>query len=326
LLVLTQGDIAKLVTMDDLIGVMEGAFRELAEGYVEMPLRLGVRSHDPPGVMHVMPALMRKSMGLGLKVVASYPANPSRLKIPAINAIVLHVDYRSGQVGAVMNGTYLTALRTAAVSGLATDQLARRNCRNVGLIGSGVEAETHLEAMHAVRPIASAKVYSPTPSHRASFARKMSKKFGIDVKSVESGRQAVLDVDIVVTATPAREPVLKGEWLSEGVHINAIGSGTPELRELDEVVLKRSKIVADDVDAALSETGDFIVPMKEGKFSRRDVYAGLGDIVTGRKKGRFNDAEITLFKSVGLAIEDVSAAKFIYERAKRRKVGTNLPL
>jgi len=312
--------------MIDMIGVMEDAFRELAEGHVEMPLRLVIRSRDPPGVMVVMPALMRRSKGLGLKVVTQYPSNPGKFKAPAVNATVLHVDYRSGRVGAVMDGTYLTALRTAAVSGLATNYLARKDCESLGLIGSGVEAETHLEAMRAVRPIVEAKVYSPTPSHRSSFAKRMSNRFGIEVKSVDSGREAVLDVDIVVTATPAREPVLRGEWLSEGVHVNAIGSGTPERRELDEAVLKRSKIVADDIDAALSETGDFIVPMKEGRFSRRDVYAGLGDIVTGRKKGRLNDSEITLFKSVGLAIEDVSAAKFIYERAKAREVGTNLPL
>ena len=321
MLFISRDDILNLIGMDDLIGVMEGAFRELALGSVEMPLRHALRSPDPPGTVHIMPAMLHASKAVGLKVVAHYSANPTNFKLPTINAMILHLDYTTGRVIAILDGTHLTAMRTAAVSGLATRYLARKDSRTVGLIGSGVQAATHLEAMQRVRPIASAKVFSPTPSHREAFAKKFSAKLEIDVEPVGTGKEAATHADIVVTATPATEPVLKGGWLADGCHVNAVGSGTPGFRELDESVLQRSKIVADDIEAAASETGDFLAPMREGRFSKEQIHAGLGDLVIGRKEGRTNDREITLFKSVGLALEDVSAAKFIYERAVERGLG-----
>ncbi len=326
MLVLSREDILKVLKMDALIEVMEDGFRELAEGDVEMPLRPMLSSREPLGTTHVMPAIMRKSRALGLKVVAHYIANPSKYGVPVINGTIVYNDFNTGRVLSVMDGTYLTAMRTAAVSGVATRYLSRKDSKVVGLLGSGVQAETHLEAMSKVRDITSARVYSPTPSHRDAYARKVSAKLGIDVRAVDSGREAVAGSDIVVTATPARAPIVLGDWLSEGIHVNAIGSGTPELREVDEVVLSKSKIVADDIDAAVAETGDFITPMREGKFRREDIYACLGDLVIGSKPGRTSDKEITLFKSVGLAIEDVAAAKFIYENARAQSVGTEVPI
>jgi len=244
--------------------------------------------------------------------------------LPTINATVLYMDYETGRVVAVIDGTFLTALRTAAVSGLATRLLSRADSRTLGLIGSGTQAETHLEAMSAVRSVASARVYSPTRSHREDFARRMSSKFGIDVKPVDTSREASEKADIVVTATPSPQPLLKGGWLEAGSHVNAVGSGTPTFREIDEEVLKRSKIVADDIEAAMSETGDFITPMKMGLFSKEMIYAGLGEVVSGKKVGRTSEGEITLFKSVGLALEDVAAAQFIYERVTKEGLGTKI--
>jgi ornithine cyclodeaminase/alanine dehydrogenase len=325
LLYIGKADVLNIAKMGDLIKVMEGAFAEHGRGLVEMPLRHTLRSKDPVGTVSVMPAMFHGSGALGLKVVSHYSGNPAKFNIPTINATVLYLDYKTGMVTAVINGTYLTALRTAAVSGLATRYLARQDAAVLGLIGSGVEAETHLEAMKAVRPVESVKVFSPTQSHREAFARKMSDKFGMKVMPVSTSKEAATDSDIIVTATPSPEPVLKGEWLSEGSHVNAIGSGTLVFREIDEVVLQRSKIVADDIDAASSETGDFLRPMKEGKFSKEQIHAGLADLVLGRKQGRTNEKEITLFKSVGLALEDAAAAKFVYEEAVRLRLGSTIP-
>jgi alanine dehydrogenase len=326
LLLLSKDDIVEIVKMHDLIGIMEGAFREYANGSVEMPLRPMLRSDEPAGTAHIMPAIMHSSRAMGLKFVAHYPANPEKHGVPVINATILYNDFETGRVEAIMSGTLLTAMRTAAVSGVATRYLARNDSETVGILGSGMQAQYHLEAMAEVRRIKSAKVYSPTRSHRSSFAERMSKKLGIDVSEAETGKLAIDGADIIVTATPAKSPIVMGSWLVEGMHVNAVGSGTPNLRELDEEVLSKSKIVADDVAAATAETGDFLIPMREGKFDVRSVYCGLGDLVTGRKIGRASDEEITLFKSVGLAIEDVAAAKFIYDEAARRGLGNEVVL
>lgn len=324
MLYLSREDVAQTASMDDLIQVMEGAFREHGNGNVEMPLRNSLKSQDPKGSINVMPALLRSSKALGMKVVTHYAANPVKFGVPTINATILLLDFDTGAVSAMIDGTHLTAMRTAAVSGLATRYLAKESSGSVALLGSGVQAETHLEAMRCVRRVESAKVFSPTRAHREDFARRMSERFGMTVRAVGSSKEAVEGSDIVVTATPAEEPILEGDWLSEGSHVNAVGSGMPVFREVDERVLSRSRIVADDVDAAMSETGDFITPMKEGKFSKEMVYGSLGELVTGRKGGRTNDREITLFKSVGLALEDVAAAKFIYEKAKGQGRGVQI--
>jgi alanine dehydrogenase len=324
LLYLNRDDILKILKMDDLISVMEGAFRELGEGNVEMPLRPSLVSDDPKGSVHVMPAMLKGSRALGLKVVAHYSANPVKFKVPTINATILYLDYNTGRAVGLLDGTFLTAMRTAAVSGLATKYLAKKSSRTLGLIGSGVQAETHLEAMKTVRPIETVRVFSPNQSHREDFAKRMSSKFGIDVLAVKSSREAVDGSEVVVTATPAQEPIVMGQWLEKGCHVNAVGSGRPDFREVDEEVLRRSKIVADDIDAALSETGDFITPIKIGKFNQGEIYASLSDLALGRKPGRTGEDEITLFKSVGLALEDVAAAKYVYDKAMDAGIGRSI--
>jgi alanine dehydrogenase len=324
LLYIGREEVLKIAKMPDLIEVMGAGFREHGQGQVEMPLRHTLSSKGSPGTVSVMPAMLHGSSAMGLKVVSHFAENPSKFGLPTINATVLYIDYQNGKVTGIIDGTYLTALRTAAVSGLATRYMARDDSSKLCLLGSGVEAETHLEAMRSVRQIDSVKVFSPTPSHREDFAKKMSDKYGISVKAVDTSKEAASGSEIFVTVTPSPEPILKGEWLSEGSHVNAVGSGTPRFREIDEVVLQRSRIVADDVDAASSETGDFITPMKEGKFSRDQIVGGLADLVLGKVKGRTNEREITLFKSVGLALEDAAAAKFIYERALELGLGKTI--
>jgi alanine dehydrogenase len=324
-LVLSRNDVEELLRMDDTIRSCEDAFRQFGEGKVQMPLRLVMRVEQPTGVITVMPAHLLESKAIGVKLVSYFPQNRERA-LPGINAVVLYCDHDTGRVLAIMDGTHMTAVRTAAVSAVATKYLAREDSRKLAIIGSGPQARTHLEAMRCVRPIESANVYSPTPAHRAQFAESMSRKHGIPVNPADTPEKAVEEADIIVTASAARQPVLKGEWLKPGVHINAVGSGIPDLRELDDRVLQLSKIVADDIDAAVKETGDFITPTREGKFKREQIYAGLGEVVTGRKEGRTSREEITLFKSVGLALEDAATAKLVYELALSRKVGKEVLL
>jgi len=324
-LVLSRADVEGILRMDDAILSCEDAFRQFGEGKVQMPLRLVLRVDHPTGVITVMPAQLLESKAVGVKLVSYFPLNRNQ-GLPGINAVVLFCDHDTGRVLSIMDGTHMTAVRTAAVSAVATKYLAREDSHRVAIIGSGPQARTHLEAMRCVRPVESAKVYSPTPAHRAQFAEMMEETIGIPVRPVESAQEAIEGADIIVTASAARQPVLKGEWLKPGVHINAIGSGIPDLRELDHLVLRLSKIVADDVDAAMKETGDFIAPEREGNFKREQIYAGLSDIVIGSKRGREGPQEITLFKSVGLALEDAATAKLVYELALSGKVGKEVQL
>jgi len=325
-LVLTRADVAALLTMHDAIEVVEAAFRELADGQVVMPVRPTLRVADPPGVVNVMPAYLARAGALGLKLVSAYPRNPATVGIPSVQATVLYSDPRSGRLLAVMEGGYLTAVRTGAASAVATRYLARPASRVAGVLGSGVQAATQLEAVCAVRPVTRARVYSPTPGHRTAFARTMSERLRIEVVAVDTAQEAVEGADIVIAATAAREPVLRGIWLAPGAHVNGVGTHTPEARELDEVVITRSKVVVDEREAAMREAGDLLIPMAAGLIGPAHIYAALGEIVTGRRAGRTSEEEITLFKSQGLAMQDVATAKLVYDRARQQGVGTEVDL
>jgi ornithine cyclodeaminase/alanine dehydrogenase len=325
-LILNREEVASVLTMKDTIDAVEQSFRDLAEGKAEMPLRPTIRVAQPPGLINVMPAYLGTLGALGMKLVSSYPENPSKHQMPTVQATILYSDCRTGKLLAVMEGGYITAMRTGAASGVATKYMARRNAATAGVLGSGIQAETQLEAVCTVRPIKSAKVFSPTPAHRESFAKRMSAKLGIEVKAVAEAAEAVRGCDVVIAASAAKQPILKGEWLAPGTHINGIGSHSTDARELDELAVKRSKVVVDSMEAAMREAGDLLIPMADGVIGKDHVYAELGEVVLGKKPGRGGDDEITLFKSQGLAIEDVSTAKVVYEKAKAQGKGTELPI
>jgi ornithine cyclodeaminase/alanine dehydrogenase len=325
-LVLTRDEIASLLTMRDTIEVVEAAFRELADGRVVMPVRPTLRVADPPGLVNVMPAYLAGANAIGLKLVSSYPRNPATFGIPSVQATILYSDVRNGQLLAIMEAGAITAIRTGAASGVATKYLARPDSSVVGILGSGVQAATQLEAVCTVRSIKTARVYSPTRAHRTAYAETMTSHLHVDVVPVDTAEEAVTRADIIVAATAAREPVLRGAWLAPGTHVNGIGTHTPDTRELDETVIARSKVVVDDREAALREAGDLLIPIAAKLISQDPIYAALGEIITGRKVGRTNNDEITLFKSQGLAMQDVATAKLVYDRARSRGVGTEVEL
>jgi ornithine cyclodeaminase/alanine dehydrogenase len=225
-----------------------------------------------------------------------------------------------------MDGTYITAMRTGATSGVATRYLAREDASTVGVIGAGAQARTQLAAVCEVRPIAAARVFSRSADGRAAYAREMSAELGIEVVATGSAEEAVRGVDIVCTASTSKTPVVESDWIGPGVHINGVGSHSVDARELDAETVRRARVVVDTRDAALAEAGDLLMPIKEGLIGEDHIRAELGEVVTGARPGRERDDEITLFKSQGLAIQDVATAALVYRIARERGVGTSAPL
>lgn len=321
-LLLSRSDVQQLLSMDETIRVAEEAFRQFALGNVIMPQRTATKVEDYHGLHLGMPAYIGGEMdALGLKVVTVYPENPTKKQLPTIIGTLLLNDPTTGAPLAVMDAGYLTAMRTGAVSGVATKYLARRDARKVGLFGAGVQARTQLWATCTVRDIRSAVVYDVDSEACQAYAKEMTNRLGILVSPVDDPRSAVEGMDVIVAASSATEPVFDGNWLEPGQHINGIGSHSPKARELDTTTIVRAKVVPDWTDACLVEAGDLMIPLDEGAINKEDIHADLGEVVAGFKPGRENDEEITLFKSVGLAIQDASTASLVYRKAREVGLG-----
>lgn len=330
-LLLTRSDIEAALPMAECIASQEHAFREHGLGTAYTPHRLGLQVPGQDGLYIAMPSCLQQlplaappeqSGAMAVKVLTFYPDNLTRLGRPAIVATVLLHDPSNGALLAIMEGSSITGLRTAAGSAVATKYLAREDASVVGVLGSGVQAESHLIAMCEVRPIRIARVYSRDVRRRTEFAKRMAARLSLEVVPVESTLVAVEGADIVVTATTAREPIVDGDWFAEGVHINCVGSGIPDRRELDDkIVLRCAKIVVDTYASAMEEAGDLLIPMSKGLITEESIHADLGQILTGRRPGRTDDKEITMFKSVGVALQDVAAAAWAYRRAEELGLG-----
>ena len=327
-LVLTRSDMESVLTMKDNIEVLEQAFREYALGNVKMPLRPTISLDEFHGAIFFMPGYVGGGMNaLGIKVVSAFQDNPSKYGLPLIQGTVLLHDARTGALLAIMDGAYLTAMRTGAATGVATKYMARENAETVGIFGAGVQAETQLLAIREVRSITSVRVFDISKPKASSFREKMEKVVKVRISVADSAKEVVEASDVVVTATTSKQPVFDGEWVQAGCHINGIGSHHgPGVREVDGTTVKRSMVVVDSKEACLKEAGDIMDPIAEGLISQNHIYAELGEIVIGKKKGRLNDNDITFFKSVGLALEDVSTALRTFELAKKRNVGNMIPI
>ncbi len=321
-LLLSRTDVSRLLTMEDAIAAVEDAFRQLALGTVTMPQRTAIKVTPHGGVHLGMPAYIGGEVdALALKVVTVYPQNPIRYQLPTTIGLLVLSDPKTGAPLAVMDASYMTAVRTGAVSGVATKHLARPDARRVGIFGAGVQAQTQLAAVACARPIEGAWVYDSVGAKAQSFAAEMTGKLKVPVVPVQTPREVVAGMDIIVAASSATEPVFDGSWLEPGQHINGVGAHAPATRELDTATVVRSKVFADSVDACFVEAGELILAMKEGAIGREHVKGGLGDVVAGLVKGRERADEITLFKSVGLAIQDVATARLVYQRARAANVG-----
>jgi ornithine cyclodeaminase len=314
-LLVSQSEISELLRMPDCIDLMEDALKALGSGDASMPLRQVVWLPDRRGVLAVMPSLFGERGAMGVKVISVFPGNQGT-PFDAHQGAVLLFESDHGQLLAIMDASEITAIRTAAVSGVATRLLGRKNSARLALLGSGVQARTHLEAMIAVREIKQANVWSRNFENAQKFASREIARHQIPVVAMKSAREAVQNADIICTTTSSTDPVLEGAWLSPGVHINAAGAYGPNARELDSQAVARSQLYVDRRESTLNESGDYLIPLQQGVIAADHIRGELGEVLLNKVSGRQDDAEITLFKAMGLAIEDLAAAHFIYKKAK----------
>jgi ornithine cyclodeaminase len=319
-LIVNQSEVRRLLPVRDCIDVMARAFAALARGEATMPLRQILWLPEKAGALGLMPAHLSGLGALGLKAVTFFPRNEGT-DIDSHQGTVLLFETGRGRLLALLDATSLTAIRTAAVSGLATRLLAREDAAELAMIGSGVEARTHLEAMLAVRRLRRVRVASLSLARARAYAEREGARHGVEIVPCATVEEAVRGADIVCTVTSAREPVVRGEWLSPGAHVNAVGSSVATARELDSETIVRSRFFVDHTAAALAEAGDFLIPLANGEIERSHLVGDLGQLVTGEVSGRTSPADVTVFKSVGLAIEDVAGAHHIYTRARAMGAG-----
>lgn len=258
-------------------------------------------------------------------MVTVYPDNPIRSKLPTTIGTLLLNNARSGVLLAIMDAGFLTAMRTGAASGVATKHLARRDARTVGVFGAGTQARTQLLAIAEVRALERAVVCDVSVEARAAYARDMSKQLGVPVEPT-ADPLACLDNDIVVAATSSRTPLFDGAKVKPGTHLNGVGAHSPDAREFDAMTMQRARVFADHAPACLAEAGELLIPIKEGVFTEAIIQASLGDVIAGSKPGRQSSDDITLFKSVGLAVQDIATAARVYERARARGVGAEVAI
>ena len=322
-ILLNQSQVKELTTMKEIIENVETAYKFHAERKVQMPPKEYIFYKKFRGDLRIMPCFVRGLNESGVKNVNVHPDNPRKHGLPTVMAMIELVDPKTGFPVSVIDGTWITDMRTGAAAGVATKYLARDNSEVLGLVGAGVQAATGLEAIMEVMDIKEVKVSCRTCETRDLFAQKASEKYGIPVKSVDTIKEAVQGADILLTTTPAREPVVKSKWVSPGTHINAMGADAPGKQELDSHILQKSKIVIDCWDQA-SHSGEINIPVQEGLLRQRDIQGKIGDIIVGSIPGRTSDEEITVFDSTGLAVQDIVTAWNVYEKAIQKGIGQKM--
>jgi len=321
-LVLSQDEVIGLLPIKECIAVMREALLALDAGKAHQPLRTIIRPPGAAGVMGLMPSyLAGDHAAFGLKAICVMPGNPAK-GLDAHQGAVLLFSADSGELMAMMNASAITSIRTAAVSGVATDLLAREDAGNLAIIGAGVQAQSHLAAMSAVRSIKRCRVASRHFEHARKFADQMKQDFQFPIEPLDSIEKALQDADLIVTATSAVEPIVRREWISPGAHLNVVGACTPKTREVDSATMAASSLFVDRRESTFNEAGDYLIALHEGAIAPDHIRAELGEALTGEKPGRTSAEEITLFKSLGIGIEDLAAAEYVYRKAQEVNAGT----
>jgi len=323
--IIPQQDVTRLLPMGECIALMEQALASLARGEVVLPLRPVLRIPDTPNVFAMMPTYSAVLPAFGVKLITVFPGNHGT-ELDSHQGAVALFDAHRGRLIALLDASSITGIRTAAVSAVATKLLAREDSATLAILGSGVQARSHLAAMREVRAVKDVRVWSRDTAHSREFAAWARREHLVDVDVAPSAERAVRSADIVCTTTAAREPVLEGAWLSPGAHVNAVGSSAPAARELDSEAIARARLFTDRRESALNEAGDVLIPMREGRITADHIVAELGEILTGRARGRESREEITVFKSLGIAIEDLVSACHVLARAERENVGLEVEL
>jgi alanine dehydrogenase len=326
--IFSEGEVKQAVNMAQAIGAVKDAFIQLSRGDADIPMRTQVPVKKQDGVTLFMPAYLASTDTLGVKVVSVFPNNTEK-ELPTIHAIVILINAQTGQPQALMDGTYLTALRTGAASGLATDFLARRDARVAAIFGAGTQGRTQLEAVSTVRTIEKAWVYDIIPERAEAYVKEMKGRghpIPSDLSRARTASQAVRDADIICTATTSLTPVFDDADLKPGAHINAVGSYTPQMQEIPAQTVARAKVVVDSMSASLTEAGDLIIPLKDGVITKNHIHGEIGQVAAGEITGREREEELTFFKSVGVAAQDAAVARLVLERAEELSLGTDIDL
>jgi ornithine cyclodeaminase len=314
--------VAELLPMRECIEVMAKALATLAKGEAIVPLRPVLWLPERVGALGMMPGYVGGEMqAMGVKVVSVFPGNHGT-EYDSHQGAVLLFETKNGRLLSMMDASQITAIRTAATSGVATRLLARDDASELAILGSGVQAKSHLAAMLAVRDIQQVRVWSRNRDHAQQFAESQAAKYGVAIEVAEEVETAVSGADIICTTTAAPEPILQGDWLEPGVHINAVGSSVAFTRELDTGAVVKSRLYIDRRESTVNEAGDYLFPQKEGAIDESHIVGEIGEILLGTVAGRQNNEEITLFKSLGLAVEDIASAYHIYKKATVTGKGT----
>lgn len=323
MLILSEKELESLIEIEELTAALEQAHIQYSTGEAVMPVRLVVPLPQIEGRITSMPGFLNRDKALGMKVVTFFPNNPKR-DLPIILATVMLFSPETGKMIAVMDGTYITTIRTACASVMATKALANPQTPVLGVLGAGVQAQAQIRALSQIRRFTEIKVYDIIEASGRRLQDTLQKEAGIAIKIVSSPFEAVDNSDLLVTVTTAKEPIIKAEWLKPGVHINAIGSHRPDLREIDGATLAGSRIVVDSREAIMAECGDILLAIKENAITSDSVQAEIGEVLAGKKPGRTSADQRTIYKAVGIAIQDVATANLVYRKALERKVGTNV--
>ncbi|HEY3232487.1 MAG TPA: ornithine cyclodeaminase family protein [Roseiflexaceae bacterium] len=322
ILILNHAEVEQLLPFEECIPVMAEALAALARGDAHQPLRMVVRPPGAAGLMGLMPAYMAGDRAAyGLKAVCIFPGNAARGK-DAHQGGVLLFSAETGELLALMNASAITAIRTSAVSGVATRLLARADAGDLAIVGAGVQARSHLAAMACVRPIRRVRVASRSPERAQAFAAELAPRYGFPIHAVETVEAAVRGADLIVTATTAAEPIVRREWIAPGAHLNVVGSSIPTTREVDTATMAAAALFVDRRESTLNEAGDYLFAMRDGAIGPEHIRAELGELLVGGVPGRTASDEITLFKSLGLAVEDLAAADYVYRRAQAAGIGS----
>jgi ornithine cyclodeaminase len=326
MIVLSQRDIVALLPMERCIDVMARALGALDRGESQVPLRTMMRLPNGRDIFALMPAYVADPPAVGAKIISVFPGNHGT-GFDSHQGAVLLFDASNGSLQAVMDATAITAIRTAAVSALSTKLLAREDADELAIIGSGVQARKHLEAIPLVRAIRRVRIWSRNRDNAEKLLQsERRRRDGTALELCASVEEAVRGASIVCATTSASEPVLEGEWIAPGAHVIAVGSATPRAREVDTALVKRSRLFVDSRVSALKEPGDILIPLEEGEITPDHIVAEIGELVNGTRRGRASRDEITFFKSLGLAVEDLAAAQFVHAQAVERSVGTHLDI
>jgi len=310
--------VASLLPMKECVEVMEEMFRALSSGQCVQPLRTMMWLPDRVGLLGMMPGHSEALGVMGIKVISVFHANRN-FGLPSHQGVVILFDATHGRPLMIFDAAEITAIRTAAASAVATRLLSRESSKLLAIIGSGEQAERHIESIALVRNLKQVNIWSRNEDHSAELAKKISNRFSFALSIEKTAQDAARNADIICTVTSSQQPVINVDWISNGTHINAVGSSTAVSRELDTSTIVRSVLFTDCYESLFNEAGDFLIPKKEGAVTEKQVRGEIGEVLLGKKKGRQSDEEITVFKSLGIAAEDIFAAWHIYQKINTHK-------